>query len=121
MHPRTARLRALERWSGRTSTALSRARWTAWACLLLVTLACGSSDPPARPSLLLITLDTTRADHVSLLGGPAGATPHLDAFGAEAAVFETAWSESNMTNPSHLSIMTGLPTREHGVLSLIHI
>lgn len=119
MPPRTARLRALARRSGRTSAALSRARasWTACACLLLVALACQASDPPARPSLLLITLDTTRADYVSLLGGPTGATPHLDAFGAEAAVFETAWSESNMTNPSHLSIMTGLPTREHGVSS----
>jgi len=96
---------------------LSRACRVACVCLLLLASACQERDPPARPSLLLITLDTTRADHVSLLGGPPGATPHLDAFGANAAVFETAWSESNMTNPSHLSIMTGLPTRAHGVSS----
>jgi len=66
---------------------------------------------------LLLTLDTTRADALSALGGVDGVTPHLDALAARSAVFETAWSESNMTNPSHLSIMTGLPTREHGVSS----
>ena len=94
---------------------LATAGWlvAAWA----VAAACGTDSGPPRPNVLLLTLDTTRADALSALGGVDGVTPHLDALAARSAVFETAWSESNMTNPSHLSIMTGLPTREHGVSS----
>jgi arylsulfatase A-like enzyme len=66
---------------------------------------------------VLVTLDTTRADGLSMLGGVPGATPNLDALGEHAAVFEVAYSESNVTNPSHLSIMTGLRSLRHGVTS----
>jgi len=88
------------------------------ALLVAFGIATGCGAPSAsRPNLLLVTLDTTRADGLSLLGGSPGATPVLDAFGAEAVVFERAYSDSNVTNPSHLSIMTGVTALRHGVMS----
>jgi arylsulfatase A-like enzyme len=67
-------------------------------------------------NLLLITLDTTRADHISTLGGDPRNTPNIDALAARSTVFENAWSESNVTNPSHLTIMSGLHSIAHGIL-----
>lgn len=82
-------------------------------------LALGCSEPARSPrwNLVLITLDTTRADGLSLLGGVEGATPNLDALGARSVVFDVAYSETNVTNPSHLSIMTGMGSLRHGVTS----
>jgi arylsulfatase len=66
---------------------------------------------------VLVTLDTTRADAISSLGAPAGTTPRLDALAAQAALFSEARSDSNVTNPSHASIMSGLRALDHGVLN----
>jgi len=86
---------------------------------LLLVAACGpTSEPTPRPpirNVLLITLDTTRADFLSCLGGKAGNTPNLDALAARSVLFTDAASESNVTNPSHITIMTGLRAIEHGV------
>lgn len=78
-------------------------------------LACAAADE--RPSVLLVTLDTTRADALSCLGAPPGTTPHLDALAARSALFTRALSDSNVTNPSHVSIMTGMRALDHGVLN----
>ena len=80
-------------------------------------LACSPSGGGPPPSVLLVTLDTTRADFVSHLGGPAGATPHLDALAERSAAFTRARSETNVTNPSHLTLMTGLRAIEHGIFN----
>lgn len=89
------------------------------------------ADPPNRPTaekravskpiaegmnLLLVTLDTTRADYISCLGGDPRITPNLDALARRSVLFEHAWSETNVTDPSHLTIMTGLHAIDHGVL-----
>ncbi len=64
------------------------------------------------PSVLLVTLDTTRADRLGAYGGPPGATPQLDALAARAVVFERAFAVAPMTLPAHASMLTGrLPTR----------
>jgi arylsulfatase A-like enzyme len=81
----------------------------AWA------LACAPGDE--RLSVVLVTLDTTRADALSSLGGPPGTTPRLDALAARGALFRAAYSDSNVTNPSHASIMSGLRALDHGVLN----
>ena len=97
-----------------------------WACALvgLVALAgCGPSAPPvdARPDLVLITIDTLRADHAgpwrSLLGGPAVDTPAIDAFAAESLVFERAFSAVPITTASLGSMLTGRLPRHHGALN----
>jgi arylsulfatase A-like enzyme len=71
--------------------------------------------PPERKNVLLITLDTTRADFVSCLGGDPRNTPNIDALAARSTLFRNATSETNVTNPSHVTIMSGLRAIEHGV------
>ncbi len=71
--------------------------------------------PPARadaPNVLLITLDTLRADHVSAYGY-GRPTPVLDQLAAEGMQFDYAIATASWTLPSHATIMTGLLTHEH--------
>lgn len=70
----------------------------------------------AAPSLVLITLDTTRADAVGAYGGDAG-TPVLDALAAAGTRWERAVSPAPLTLPSHATILTGLDPPLHGVRS----
>ena len=69
-----------------------------------------------RPlSVLLVTLDTTRADRLGCYGRERAATPNLDALAARGVLFRQAYSHVPLTCPSHSSLLTGrLPTR-HGV------
>ena len=68
-----------------------------------------------RPNVVLIVLDTTRRDHLSLYGYPRPTSPSLDAFARECEVYEDAWSVAAWTPASHASILTGLLPAEHGV------
>ncbi|MCK4413186.1 MAG: sulfatase-like hydrolase/transferase [Candidatus Eisenbacteria sp.] len=71
------------------------------------------SDPPTN--LILITLDTTRRDHLSCYGFPMQTTPHLDRIAAEGVLFEEAFTPIPVTLPAHATIMTGLYPFQHGV------
>ncbi len=73
------------------------------------------SGRPARPNLLLITLDTTRADHLGCYGRADAATPNLDALARSGARFEQALSPAPLTLVSHATMLTGLAPRRHGV------
>ena len=66
------------------------------------------------PAIVLVTLDTTRRDALSIYDGPAGLTPNLERFAASAAVFDRAYVTSPWTIPSHASIFTGLYPSRHG-------
>jgi arylsulfatase A-like enzyme/Tfp pilus assembly protein PilF len=66
-------------------------------------------------SLLIITLDTTRADRIGAYGFPHVETPHLDRLAGEGVVFEQAESVAPLTLPSHSSIFTGKFPPAHGV------
>jgi len=70
---------------------------------------CGSTPtpPPARPSVLLITLDTTRADRLGAWGYDGAHTPNLDALAAAGRRYENAYSPVPFTIPSHAAMMTG--------------
>lgn len=68
-----------------------------------------------RPSVLLITLDTTRADRLGPYGYPLADTPIYDQLAAEGVVFKTAYSSCPLTIPSHSTILTGLVPPTHGV------
>ena len=86
--------------------------------LLLAAHGCGGPRPLAEGmNVLLVTLDTTRADFVSPFGGEARNTPNLQALADRSGVFTHALSETNVTSPSHLTIMSGLRMIEHGVMS----
>lgn len=68
------------------------------------------------PSVLLITLDTTRADHLGCYGYNRAATPHLDSFASSGCRFTDAVSNSVETGPSHMTILSGRLIHEHGAL-----
>jgi arylsulfatase A-like enzyme/tetratricopeptide (TPR) repeat protein len=68
-----------------------------------------------KPNVLLITLDTTRADHLPLYGYAAVSTPNLDDLGRKGVVFEQCATATPLTLPAHCSIMTGYYPSYHGV------
>lgn len=83
------------------------------AVLLMLASAC--SDTPAsykgrlaQKNVLVISIDTCRADHLGAYGGTQAKTPALDAFAREGALFTDAVSPVPMTLPAHASLMTGL-------------
>ena len=67
-----------------------------------------------KPNVILITMDTTRRDHLSCYGYPKETTPHLDRFAEDGVVFENVRSTSSWTLPAHASIFTGLYPFKHG-------
>src|SRR5262245_57107506 len=83
---------------------------------LLGLVACTSGNsPPARPpAVVLITLDTLRADHVGCYGGSV-ATPALDGLAREGVRFDQATSAAPLTLPSHATILSGLLPPHHGL------
>jgi arylsulfatase A-like enzyme len=78
-------------------------------------LRCEGGAQGDRPNLLLISVDTLRADHLGCYGYARDTSPTVDALAAEGVVFENAFSSSPKTTPSHMSIMTGLYPRAHNV------
>ena len=70
---------------------------------------------PERPSLLLVSIDTLRADHVGVYGAVDARTPVIDRLAAEGTRFTTAIASAPLTLPSHASILTGLYPPHHGV------
>jgi arylsulfatase A-like enzyme/Tfp pilus assembly protein PilF len=94
------------------------------ATLTVVLAACGPPTAPApapgRPALargnvLLVTIDTLRADRVGAYGGPAGVTPTLDRLAAEGLRIETVYAHVPLTLPSHAAILTGAYPFVNGV------
>jgi arylsulfatase A-like enzyme len=69
-----------------------------------------------RPNIILISLDTVRADHLSLYGYRRPTTPHLDAWARRwATVFETTVASAPWTLPSHVAMLSGIDAIHHGV------
>jgi len=74
----------------------------------LLLLAGSSLASFAKPiNIILITLDTTRADRMGFLGSKRGLTPNLDSLAQQAAVFSRAYSQVPLTAPSHATMLTG--------------
>ena len=68
-----------------------------------------------KPNVILITMDTTRADHIACYGYPDVKTPNLDSLAGRGVLFEQAATSSPLTLPAHCSIMTGMYPTYHGV------
>lgn len=75
----------------------------------------GLLDDPASTNVILLTIDTLRADRLSAYGATQVSTPHLDRLAQEGTLFENASSTVPFTLPAHTSIMTGLYPPAHGV------
>lgn len=97
------------------------------ALVVLLPAACGVDDAArarleqphshhasGHPNVLLVVVDTLRADRVSAINPAAPATPQLDRLAADGVVFTKAHSVAPWTLPSHASILTGLFPSEHG-------
>jgi len=76
------------------------------AALLLGLAACAPA-PDERPDLLLVVVDTLRADHLSVYGYERPTSPHLQALAAGGVVFEDVTAQSSWTRPSMVSMLTG--------------
>ena len=68
-----------------------------------------------RPNILWVVLDTVRADRLGAYGYGAPTTPFLDQWAQQAIVFERAVANGMWTLPTHASMFTGLPVRQHGM------
>ena len=92
--------------------------WRAAGLLLAVasgaSVGCGPAAPDRPPDVLILTLDTLRADALSCYGAPPGSSPAIDAFAARATRFQHAFATAPWTVPSHASLFTGLLPSEHG-------
>jgi arylsulfatase A-like enzyme len=92
--------------------------WIAIALALLLA-ACGKVEQ--KPNLLVIILDTTRADHLGCYGAPAPNTPVIDGLAAEGVRFDQAYSQSSLTPVSASTLLSGALPFRHGVRSLFAI
>jgi choline-sulfatase len=93
--------------------------WWLLACSPPEAVAPGPRPDPVR-GVLLVTLDTTRRDHLGVYGEPRGLTPALDAFAEDARVFTEARSAAPWTKPSVASMLTNLLPHAHGVTQWEH-
>jgi arylsulfatase len=110
---------------------LNRRSKTRLALLLLAVLSCLScrserGDPAAAPvagklqrppSIVVVTVDTLRADHLRGYGYHRATSPHLDALAEEGVLFEEAFAAMATTLPSHVSLFSGVYPHQHGVTS----
>jgi arylsulfatase A-like enzyme len=105
-----------ERAEGRAPAAVRALRGLVRGFLLTLLLAACSAPSP-RPSVLLITVDTLRPDHLSSYGYPRETSPSIDALAASGLLFEEVRSHAPVTAPSHASILSGDLPAWHQVLT----
>src|SRR5687767_5470005 len=109
--------------AGLAGVALLTAAGTAWLVWPRTQLAADGAALGALPrgvsrsnlNVVLITLDTLRADYVGTYGNAQVRTPNLDRLAGEGVVFEQAMTSAPLTLPAHSSIMTGQFPPRHGV------
>src|ERR1700726_1221442 len=105
----------------RANFAKSRVPWCwLWAMLLAACASTATSAPPntaasPSPNIVLITLDTTRADRMGFLGSERKLTPNLDGLARQSVVFTRAYAQVPLTTASHATILTGTYPQYHQV------
>ena len=95
-----------------------RTRLAGWGVLAaaLASIACaGPERTAARPNVLLLDVDTLRADHLGCYGYRRATSPRIDALAARSHRFEWAFAQAPYTPPSQSSLLTGLYVSHHGV------
>mgnify|MGYP002629919842 CR=1 FL=1 len=107
------------------SSLLGRPQLSLACCALAFASLLGGCGPsgnkallpklPADTNLLLITLDTTRADRIGSYGHAAAQTPNLDRLATAGVRFERAYAHVPLTLPTHASLLTGTLPPEHGI------
>jgi choline-sulfatase len=93
----------------------ARPRRAAAPALLALALLCACAGRPV-PNVLLVVVDTLRADHTSAYGYERDTTPRLSALAEQGVRFENAYAPVGLTAPSHASLFTSLHPLTHGVV-----
>ena len=87
--------------------------------LLLILFACGPRETATRvypnAPVIIISIDTLRADHLPAYGYKQVETPNIDRFRGDAILFENAYAHVPLTLPSHISMLTGALPPDNGV------
>ncbi|HTM26435.1 MAG TPA: sulfatase-like hydrolase/transferase [Vicinamibacterales bacterium] len=102
----------------REARGARRAAWIAITLVIVLGVAWAlwrATRPPAPGPIVLISIDTLRADHLPAYGYTKVRTPNIDTLAAEGVVFEHAWSHAPQTLPAHTSLLSGQLPFEHGV------
>ncbi len=99
---------------------LSKPKLRRWfVCVVLVCAMTAAVGYPylqsSRPNVILVTFDTTRADHLGAYGYEMGLTAAFDDFAKSGVTFESAYASAPLTLPSHATMLTGLYPPEHGL------
>jgi len=92
--------------------------------LAALALVASMPQPPRAPaprSVILITIDTFRADHIGAYGYPRDTTPNIDRFASRATRFDRAFSQRGLTLPAVSSLMTGQYPYRHGVVGMYKV
>lgn len=93
--------------------------WFIAIAAFALVLGCGEPEPEPepdpRPNIILISMDTVRADHLGSYGHSRDTTPQLDAFAARATRFHNAYAPGPWTYTSHIQMLTGQSPQEIGV------
>ena len=100
--------------SAQASAAGHLQRALAGLSLIQALASCSAGSPPTFDHIVLISIDTLRADHLGSYGNERVETPRIDAFASEGVLFEQHVSVAPVTLPSHTSLMTGTYPRTHG-------
>jgi arylsulfatase A-like enzyme/Tfp pilus assembly protein PilF len=99
------------------TTMLELVRWRGALCLLLLCVQSNeiAAEHNTAANVLLITVDTLRADRLNCYGYPSASTPVIDQLANEGFRFEQAYTQVPLTLPSHYSILSGTYPFYHGV------
>src|SRR5262245_24325684 len=100
---------------GSSSSGVKTVRAAAAFVLVVGTTGCTGARPARPDRIVIITLDTTRADRLPLYGDANVSTPALDRLASEGAVFDRTESVAPLTLTAHTSLFTGLYPPHHGV------
>lgn len=85
------------------------------ACAACAKTPGGKPEVPPGTPVVVISIDTLRADHLPMYGYEGVETPALDALREDAVFYERAYTTTPLTFPAHASLLTGLPPAAHGV------
>src|ERR1700686_2283348 len=97
-----------------TLTVMIR-KFMAGVSLIFISVSFPFAAPASKPNLVLITLDSTRADRMGFLGAKGAITPNLDRLAAESIVFEHAYAQAPGSVVSHATILSGVYPQSTGM------
>ncbi len=107
--------RSLNRESSRRRRRITAAAAAIFGTAVLLAVGYRLLSGPRRAPIILVSIDTLRADHLPAYGYAKIPTPAIDALARDGVVFESCYTHVPLTLPAHTSLLTGLLPPEHGV------